>query len=158
MQRLTLGRNTRPESIESLSSYLRFERLLEERCIVENDDPTVPDGDGPEGSPVRPKNPKVANIPATSPQSGYAVAGVVVTDGEAGGAEVLFDRQVVTRVAIASSVLLSYPISRLSISGWSPPKVTPPAPNVLPAVFTLVVVSAVPGFSSRPYSGNSAPR
>ena len=48
-----------------MPSYLRLKRLLEEQCVIEDDDPTDPDGDGPEGVPVRPKDPKVEKIPAT---------------------------------------------------------------------------------------------
>ena len=55
-------------SVKGMPSYLRLKRLLEEQCIVEDDDPTDPDGDGPEGVPVRPKDPKVEKIPATSLQ------------------------------------------------------------------------------------------
>ncbi len=55
-------------SVKGMPSYLRLKRLLEEQCIVEDDDPTDPDGDGPEGVSVRPKNPKVEKIPATSLQ------------------------------------------------------------------------------------------
>jgi hypothetical protein len=51
-----------------MPSYLRLKRLLEEQCVIEGDDPTDPDGDGPEGVPVRPKDPKVEQIPATSLQ------------------------------------------------------------------------------------------
>jgi hypothetical protein len=51
-----------------MPSYLRLKRLLEEQCIIEDEDPTDPDGDGPEGVPVRPKNPKVEKIPPTSLQ------------------------------------------------------------------------------------------
>ncbi len=55
-------------SVKGMPSYLRLNRLLEEQCIIEDDDPTDPDGDGPEGVPVRPKDPKVEKIPATSLQ------------------------------------------------------------------------------------------
>ena len=55
-------------SVKGMPSYLRLKRLLEDQCIVEGDDPTDPDGDGPEGVPVRPKDPKVEKIPATSLQ------------------------------------------------------------------------------------------
>ena len=55
-------------SVSGMPSYLRLKRLLEEQCVIEDDDPTDPDGDGPEGVPVRPKNPKVEKIPATSLQ------------------------------------------------------------------------------------------
>ncbi len=55
-------------SVKGMPSYLRLKRLLEEQCIVEDEDPTDPDGDGPEGLPVRPKDPKVEKIPATSLQ------------------------------------------------------------------------------------------
>jgi hypothetical protein len=55
-------------SVSGMPSYLRLKRLLEEQCIVEDDDPTDPDGDGPEGVPVRPKDPQVEKIPATSLQ------------------------------------------------------------------------------------------
>jgi len=54
--------------VSRLDTYRRLERLLNEQCIIEEDDPTDPDGDGPEGVPVRPKNPKVEKIPATSLQ------------------------------------------------------------------------------------------
>jgi hypothetical protein len=54
--------------VSKLDTYRRLERLLNEQCIIEDDDPTDPDGDGPEGVPVRPKNPKVEKIPATSLQ------------------------------------------------------------------------------------------
>ncbi len=55
-------------SVKGMPSYLRLKRLLEEQCIIEDEDPTDPDGDGPEGIPVRPKDPKVEKIPATSLQ------------------------------------------------------------------------------------------
>ncbi len=55
-------------SVKGMPSYLRLKRLLEEQCIVEDDDPTDPDGDGPEGVPVRLKNPKKEKIPPTSLQ------------------------------------------------------------------------------------------
>jgi hypothetical protein len=55
-------------SVSGMPSYLRLQRLLEEQCIMEDDDPTDPDGDGPEGVPVRPKDPKVEKIPGTSLQ------------------------------------------------------------------------------------------
>ncbi len=55
-------------SVSGMASYLRLKRLLEEQCIIEDEDPTDPDGDGPEGVPVRPKDPKVEKIPATSLQ------------------------------------------------------------------------------------------
>jgi len=55
-------------SVSGMPSYLRLQRLLEEQCIIEGEDPTDPDGDGPEGVPVRPKDPKVEKIPATSLQ------------------------------------------------------------------------------------------
>ena len=55
-------------SVKGMPSYLRLKRLLEEQCIIGDDDPTDPDGDGPEGVPVRPKDPKVEKIPATSLQ------------------------------------------------------------------------------------------
>lgn len=42
---------------------MRLKRLLEEQCIGEDDDPTDPDGDGPEGAPVCPKDPQVEKIP-----------------------------------------------------------------------------------------------
>jgi hypothetical protein len=51
-----------------MPSYLRLKRLLEEQCLVEDEDPSDPDGDGPEGVPVRPKDPKVEKIPPTSLQ------------------------------------------------------------------------------------------
>ena len=54
--------------VSKLDTYRRLERLLNEQCIIEDDDPTDPDGDGPEGVPVRPKDPKVEKIPATSLQ------------------------------------------------------------------------------------------
>ena len=54
--------------VSGMPSYLRLERLLGEQCLVEDWDPTDPDGDGPEGVPVRPKDPKVEKIPATSLQ------------------------------------------------------------------------------------------
>jgi hypothetical protein len=54
--------------VSKLDTYRRLERLLNEQCIIEEDDPTDPDGDGPEGVPVRPKDPKVEKIPATSLQ------------------------------------------------------------------------------------------
>ncbi len=60
--------------VSKLESYRRLERLLEEQCIIEDDDPTDPDGDGPEGVPVRPKDPKVEKIPATSLQGSDADA------------------------------------------------------------------------------------
>ncbi|UCC30136.1 MAG: transposase [Phycisphaerales bacterium] len=52
-------------SVSGMPSYLRLKRLLEEQCAIEDDDPTDPDGDGPEGVPVRPKDPKVEKIPPT---------------------------------------------------------------------------------------------
>ncbi len=55
-------------SVKGMPSYLRLNRLLQEQCIIEDDDPTDPDGDGPEGVPVRPKDPKVEKIPTTSLQ------------------------------------------------------------------------------------------
>ena len=55
-------------SVKGMPSYLRLKRLLEEQCVIEDDDPTDPDGDGPEGIPVRPKDPKVEKIPPTSLQ------------------------------------------------------------------------------------------
>jgi len=55
-------------SVKGMPSYLRLKRLLEEQCLVEDEDPSDPDGDGPEGVPVRPKNPKVEKIPSTSLQ------------------------------------------------------------------------------------------
>ena len=55
-------------SVKGMPSYLRLQRLLEDQCVIEDDDPTDPDGDGPEGVPVRPKVPKVEKIPATSLQ------------------------------------------------------------------------------------------
>ena len=55
-------------SVKGMPSYLRLKRLLEEQCVIEDDDPTDPDGDGPEGVPVRPKDPKVEKIPPTSLQ------------------------------------------------------------------------------------------
>ena len=51
-----------------MPSHLRLKRLLEEQCVIEDEDPTDPDGDGPEGVPVRLKNPKKEKIPATSLQ------------------------------------------------------------------------------------------
>jgi hypothetical protein len=55
-------------SVKGTPSYLRLKRLLEEQCVIGDDDPTDPDGDGPEGVPVRPKDPKVEKIPPTSLQ------------------------------------------------------------------------------------------
>ncbi len=55
-------------SVKGMPSYLRLTRLVEEQCIIGDEDPTDPDGDGPEGVPVRPKDPKVEKIPATSLQ------------------------------------------------------------------------------------------
>ena len=55
-------------SVSGMPSYLRLERLLEEQCVIGDEDPTDPDGDGPEGVPVRLKNPKKEKIPATSLQ------------------------------------------------------------------------------------------
>ncbi len=55
-------------SVSGMPSYHRMVRLLEEQCVIEDEDPTDPDGDGPEGVPVRPKNPKVEKIPADSLQ------------------------------------------------------------------------------------------
>ena len=55
-------------SVSGMPSYLRLKRLLEEQCIIEDEAPTDPEGDGPEGVPVRPKDPKVEKIPATSLQ------------------------------------------------------------------------------------------
>jgi len=54
--------------VSKLDTYRRLERLLNEQCIIEGDDPTDPEGDGPEGVPVRPKVPQVEQIPATSLQ------------------------------------------------------------------------------------------
>ncbi len=55
-------------SVKGMPSYLRLKRLLEEQCLVADEDPSDPDGDGPEGVPVRPKDPKVEQIPPTSLQ------------------------------------------------------------------------------------------
>jgi hypothetical protein len=55
-------------SVSGMPSYLRLKRLLEEQCVIEDGDPTDPNGDGREGVPVRPKVPKVEKIPATSLQ------------------------------------------------------------------------------------------
>jgi len=55
-------------SVKGMPSYLRLKRLLEEQCVIGDEDPTDPDGDGPEGVPVRLKNPKKEKIPATSLQ------------------------------------------------------------------------------------------
>ena len=55
-------------SVKGMPSYLRLKRLLEEQCVIQDHDPTDPDGDGPEGVPVRPKDPKVEKIPPTSLQ------------------------------------------------------------------------------------------
>jgi len=55
-------------SVSGMPSYLRLKRLLEEQCVIEDDAPTDPDGDGPEGVPVRLKNPKKETIPPTSLQ------------------------------------------------------------------------------------------
>ncbi len=55
-------------SVKGMPSYLRLQRLLEEQCVIDDDDPTDPNGDGPEGVPVRPKVPKVEKIPAASLQ------------------------------------------------------------------------------------------
>jgi hypothetical protein len=55
-------------SVKGMPSHLRLKRLLEEQCVIQDDDPTDPDGDGPEGVPVRPKDPKVEKIPPTSLQ------------------------------------------------------------------------------------------
>jgi len=55
-------------SVKGMPSYLRLTRLLEEQCIVEEGNPTDPDGDGPEGVPVRLKDPKKEKIPGTSLQ------------------------------------------------------------------------------------------
>lgn len=55
-------------SVKGMPSYLRLKRVLEEQCVIEDEDPTDPDGDSPEGVPVRPKDPKVEKIPATSLQ------------------------------------------------------------------------------------------
>jgi hypothetical protein len=55
-------------SVSGMPSYLRLKRLLEEQCVIEDEDPTDPEGDGPEGVPVRPKDPKVEKIPPTSLQ------------------------------------------------------------------------------------------
>jgi hypothetical protein len=54
--------------VSKLDGYRRLERLLKEQCVVEEDPPTDPDGDGPEGVLVRPKDPKKETIPATSLQ------------------------------------------------------------------------------------------
>jgi hypothetical protein len=55
-------------SVSGMPSYLRLARLLKEQCVIEDGPPTDPDGDGPEGVPVRPKDPGVEKIPATSLQ------------------------------------------------------------------------------------------
>lgn len=55
-------------SVSGMPSYLRLKRLLEEQCVIEDHDPRDPDGDGPEGVPVRPKDPQVEKIPPTSLQ------------------------------------------------------------------------------------------
>lgn len=55
-------------SVSGMPSYLRLVRLLDEQCVIEDGPPTDPDGDGPEGVPVRPKDPAVEKIPATSLQ------------------------------------------------------------------------------------------
>jgi len=55
-------------SVKGMPSYLRLKRLLEEQCVIEDDDSTDPDGDGPEGVPVRLKDPKKEKIPPTSLQ------------------------------------------------------------------------------------------
>jgi hypothetical protein len=55
-------------SVSGMPSYLRLVRLLNEQCVMEDGPTTDPDGDGPEGVPVRPKEPKVEQIPATSLQ------------------------------------------------------------------------------------------
>jgi Transposase DDE domain/Transposase domain (DUF772) len=55
-------------SVSGMPSYLRLNRLLEEQCVISDDDPTDPDGDGPEGVPVRLKDPKKEKIPGTSLQ------------------------------------------------------------------------------------------
>jgi hypothetical protein len=55
-------------SVSGMPSYLRLVRLLKEQCVIEEGGPTDPDGDGPEGVPVRPKDPAVEKIPATSLQ------------------------------------------------------------------------------------------
>jgi len=55
-------------SVSGMPSYLRLARLLKEQCVIEDGPPTDPDGDGPEGVPVRAKEPAVEKIPATSLQ------------------------------------------------------------------------------------------
>ncbi len=55
-------------SVNGMPSFQRLGRILNDQCIVADSDPTDPDGDGPEGVPVRPKDPKVEKIPATSLQ------------------------------------------------------------------------------------------
>jgi hypothetical protein len=54
--------------VSKLDRYRRLERLLKEQCVIEDEDPTDPDGDGPEGVPVRLKDPKKEKIPPTSLQ------------------------------------------------------------------------------------------
>ena len=50
-------------SVSGMPNYLRLVRFLEEQCVIEDEDPT-----DPEGVPVRPKNPKVEKVPADSLQ------------------------------------------------------------------------------------------
>jgi hypothetical protein len=55
-------------SVSGMPSYQRLVRLLDEQCVVEDEPASDPDGDGPEGVPVRAKEPQVEKIPATSLQ------------------------------------------------------------------------------------------
>ena len=55
-------------SVSGMASYLRAARLLQDQCVVEDESPTDPDGDGPDGVPVRVKDPTVERIEPTSLQ------------------------------------------------------------------------------------------
>ena len=54
--------------VSGMASYGRCARLLNDQCIVEDTPPTDPDGDGPDGVPVRVKVPQVDRIEPTSLQ------------------------------------------------------------------------------------------
>ncbi|MFQ5464173.1 MAG: transposase [Phycisphaerae bacterium] len=54
--------------VSGMASYQRLARLLDDQCVVEDTPATDPDGDGPDGVPVRVKEPKVERIEPTSLQ------------------------------------------------------------------------------------------
>jgi len=54
--------------VPGMASYQRLARLLDDQCVIEDGSPTDPDGDGPDGVPVRVKVPKVERIEPTSLQ------------------------------------------------------------------------------------------